>query len=111
MDHDIYISNLPFKADETYIGELFSPFGRVKAVTLHADWVHPRFEPYADVVIETDNPAALVDGNALMKLLGIAPGREVGRLMSLLLREQAAGNVTDRQSAEKFLLIAGKSSN
>ena len=70
MDKEIYISNLPFKADENFIRELFSPYGQVKSVALHADWVHPTFEPYADVVIEAASAEALVDA---------LDGRKIGK--------------------------------
>ena len=57
----IYISSLPFRADEDYIRNLFSPFGAVSKVDLHADWVDPKFEPYALVEMETDDVKKVVD--------------------------------------------------
>lgn len=56
----IYISSLPFKTDEAFIHNLFSPFGRVVSVALHADWVNPTFEPYAHVELETLDPQSAI---------------------------------------------------
>jgi poly(A) polymerase/tRNA nucleotidyltransferase (CCA-adding enzyme) len=41
----------------------------------------------------------LVDGNQLMKALGLPPGRPVGRLLALIQEAQAAGEVTTRDQA------------
>jgi poly(A) polymerase len=41
----------------------------------------------------------LIDGNDLMAALGLAPGREVGRLLALVREAQLDGEVTDRQGA------------
>jgi len=57
----IFISSLPFRADEAFIRNLFSPFGRVVSVDLHADWVNPTHEPYAYVDLETSDPKLAVD--------------------------------------------------
>jgi RNA recognition motif-containing protein len=53
----IFISSLPFRADEAFIRDLFSPYGRVVSVDLHADWVNPTHEPYAyvDLDAQTQN--------------------------------------------------------
>lgn len=66
----IYISSLPFRADENYIRGLFSPFGTVRSVELHADWVRPTFEPYALVGIDTDD---------LKKVVDALDGKKIGR--------------------------------
>lgn len=66
----IYISSLPFKADEGFIRNLFNPFGQVSAVDLHADWVRPTFEPYAIVELVTDCVDKVVDA---------LDGRKMGR--------------------------------
>jgi RNA recognition motif-containing protein len=66
----IYISSLPFKADADYIRNLFSPFGTVRNVELHADWVRPTYEPYALVEIETDDVKKVVDS---------LDGKKIGR--------------------------------
>lgn len=57
----IFISSLPFRADEKFIRELFVPFGRVMSVDLHADWVDPTHEPYAYVELDAIDPDAAVD--------------------------------------------------
>jgi len=57
----IFISSLPFRADEAFIRNLFSPYGRVVSVDLHADWVNPTHEPYAYVDLETSDPKLAVD--------------------------------------------------
>ncbi|MCP3869304.1 MAG: RNA-binding protein [Gammaproteobacteria bacterium] len=57
----IYISSLPFRADETFIRNLFSPYGDVLSIDLHADWVNPTHEPYAYVELETPDPESAVD--------------------------------------------------
>ncbi len=70
MIENIYISSLPFKADEELIKELFSQFGNVKTIELHADWVSPKFEPYANVIIDTEDADKLVD---------VLDGKKIGR--------------------------------
>ena len=57
----IFISSLPFRADEAFIRSLFSPFGKVVSVDLHADWVNPTYEPYAYVELDAPDPGAAVD--------------------------------------------------
>jgi len=66
----IYVSSLPFRADEGFIRNLFGPFGKVQAVDLHADWVTPTFEPYAHVKMEIDDVGPVVDA---------LDGRKIGR--------------------------------
>ena len=57
----IFISSLPFRADEDFIRKLFAPHGKVVSVELHADWVNPTYEPYAYVELDTPDPARAVD--------------------------------------------------
>lgn len=57
----IFISSLPFRADEEFIRDLFSPFGKVVSVDLHADWVNPMHEPYAYVELDAADPKLAVD--------------------------------------------------
>ena len=66
----IYVSSLPFRADEGFIRSLFEPFGRVQAVDLHADWVTPTFEPYAHVTMGLDDAGPVVDA---------LDGKKIGR--------------------------------
>jgi poly(A) polymerase len=60
---------------------------------------HHYFEGYE----ETIAPPPLLDGRALMEALGLSPGPEVGRLLSLLAEEQAAGEIS---TAEEALALA-----
>jgi poly(A) polymerase len=48
-------------------------------------------------------PPLLLDGHAIMRLLGLKPGRLVGRLRNALLEATAAGEVRDVAEAETFL--------
>ena len=57
----IFISSLPFRADEAFIRDLFSPYGRVVSIDLHADWVNPTHEPYAYVDLDATDPQLAVD--------------------------------------------------
>jgi len=57
----IFISSLPFQADEAFIRKLFEPYGKVLSVDLHADWVNPTREPYAHVELDTPDPKGAVD--------------------------------------------------
>jgi len=57
----IFISSLPFRADESFIRDLFAPFGNVTSVELHADWVNPTYEPYAYVGLDALDPKRAVD--------------------------------------------------
>ncbi len=52
---------------------------------------------------ETVAPARLLNGLEVMELLGIAPGRELGRLLAELEEAQAAGEVTTREAAVAFV--------
>lgn len=44
-------------------------------------------------------PPLFLNGQALMELLNLSPGREVGRLLEALAEAQAAGEVTDYEAA------------
>ncbi len=57
----IFISSLPFRTDETFIRNLFSPYGRVASVELHADWVNPTYEPFAYVDLDAADPGSVVE--------------------------------------------------
>jgi len=52
---------------------------------------------------ETVAPPRLLNGLEVMELLGIEPGRELGRLLAELEEAQAAGEVTTREAAVTFL--------
>jgi poly(A) polymerase/tRNA nucleotidyltransferase (CCA-adding enzyme) len=64
------------------------------AIQLLADY----FDHYEQVV----NPPPLIDGNELMRLLGIAPGPQVGQLLTVLREAQVLGDVTDAESAVRY---------
>jgi tRNA nucleotidyltransferase/poly(A) polymerase len=50
----------------------------------------------------------LLDGNELATLLSIAPGKELGRILRMLLEEQVSGGVKTREEAEAFALAAAR---
>ena len=52
---------------------------------------------------ETVAPTRLLNGLEVMELLGIEPGRALGRLLAELEEAQAAGEVTTREAAVAFL--------
>lgn len=52
---------------------------------------------------ETVAPTRLLNGLEVMELLGIEPGRELGRLLGELEEAQAAGEVTTREAAVAFV--------
>lgn len=56
------------------------------------------FQRYEVVV----SPKPVVDGDDLQRELGLTPGPIVGELLAALKEEQAAGEVTDRESALAF---------
>ena len=57
----IFISSLPFRADVAFIRDLFSPYGQVVSIDLHADWVNPTHEPYAYVELEAADAEPAID--------------------------------------------------
>jgi putative nucleotidyltransferase with HDIG domain len=57
---------------------------------------------------ETVAPPRLLNGLEVMALLGIEPGRELGRLLAELEEAQAAGEVTTREAAVDYLRQAAK---
>jgi len=52
-------------------------------------------------------PALLLSGDDVMKLRGIGPGPEVGKILEALREAQAAGEVRSRQEAEEFVRRSG----
>ncbi len=48
-------------------------------------------------------PPPLLSGEEVMELLGIAPGPEVGKALSLLREEQLSGRLSSREAARRFL--------
>jgi RNA recognition motif-containing protein len=57
----IFISSLPFGADESFVRNLFEPFGQASKIELHADWVHPTYEPFAHVELAAEHVARAID--------------------------------------------------
>ena len=47
----------------------------------------------------TVRPPLLLDGNQLMRALGLGPSREIGRLLELIQEAQAAGEISSRSEA------------
>lgn len=60
------------------------------------------YRHYLEQYDTTVRPPMLLDGNQLMKELGLSPGRQVGRLLALIQEAQAAGEITTREQALEF---------
>lgn len=60
------------------------------------------FNDYFDRYEETVKPPLLVNGRDLMQHLELSPGPEIGRLLSLIEENQAAGEITTREEALLF---------
>lgn len=75
----------------------------------HASWETLRvvtgtlLDVYFNKYDDTVAPARLLDGEAIMSILAIPPGHEIGRLLRLLEEAQAAGEVTTREAAITFV--------
>lgn len=52
---------------------------------------------------QTVKPTPLVDGRDLIDLLGMEPGPEIGRVLRLIEEGQAAGEITSREAALRFV--------
>jgi poly(A) polymerase len=48
-------------------------------------------------------PVKLIDGNDLINLFGMKPGRELGRLLEAVREAQGAGELTSRQQALEYI--------
>ena len=48
----LYVSALPFQANEKTIRQLFSEIGQIGTVQVFADWENPTHEPYALVEVD-----------------------------------------------------------
>ena len=57
----LFVSSLPFKADEKVLQDLISSYCDIESIELFADWVNPTHEPYAHVYVKTDDMKKLVD--------------------------------------------------
>jgi poly(A) polymerase/tRNA nucleotidyltransferase (CCA-adding enzyme) len=54
---------------------------------------------YFDHYSATVDPEPLLDGSELIRLLEIAPGPEVGRLLRIIREAQAAGDIATQDEA------------
>jgi hypothetical protein len=59
-------------------------------------------ENYWEKPEETVTPPRLLDGNDLMKELGLEPGRIVGQLLEAIREAQARGRISTREEAISF---------
>lgn len=59
-------------------------------------------ENYWERPEEVVNPPRLLDGNGLMRALGIRPGRVVGLLLESIRENQASGKISDTEQALAF---------
>jgi putative nucleotidyltransferase with HDIG domain len=66
---------------------------------------HILLENYWEKPEETISPPRLLDGNELMKELGLEPGRIIGQLLEAIREGQATGSISTRDEA---LTYAGK---
>lgn len=49
------------------------------------------------------SPTPLIDGFEMQDMFGIKPGKKIGKLLRLLVEEQASGTVNTTQEAIDFL--------
>jgi hypothetical protein len=61
------------------------------------------FDTYYTAYERVVAPPRLLDGKDVQQLLGLTPGREIGRLLSLLEEAQAVGQITTRAEAEESI--------
>lgn len=66
-----FVGSIPFRSDETFLRDLFKPFGTVEEVRVVADWVKPTCEPHAYVTMQVADPE---------KAVTELDGRKFGRL-------------------------------
>jgi tRNA nucleotidyltransferase/poly(A) polymerase len=75
------------RADMTSYGDLKARIARLEALTAERRRL----------------PPPLIDGHAVMRLLSLAPGPNVGRLLTIVREAQLAGTVTTAEEAEAYL--------
>jgi putative nucleotidyltransferase with HDIG domain len=73
--------------------EVWNAYLDVARILLESYWEHPQ---------EIIAPPRLIDGNELMKELGLKPGPVVGQLLETIRENQAAGKIEDREQALAF---------
>ena len=49
------------------------------------------------------SPSPLLDGHDLQRLFGVAPGKDIGRLLRQLMEEQASGKVNTKEEAQEYV--------
>ncbi|MBE0699042.1 MAG: CCA tRNA nucleotidyltransferase [Anaerolineaceae bacterium] len=59
-------------------------------------------EAYWEKTEEVVSPPRLLSGNDLIKLYGMEPGKEIGRILGALREGQAAGEIVSREEALEF---------
>lgn len=74
----------------------------VETWAVYLDVARSLLESYYEKPEETVFPPRLLDGNLLMKELGIKPGPIVGQLMESIRENQAAGKIETREQALAF---------
>ncbi|MCA2000536.1 MAG: HD domain-containing protein [Chloroflexi bacterium] len=74
----------------------------VETWTVYLDVARILFEHYYEKPEEVVSPPRLLDGNLLMKELGVQPGPVVGRLLESIRENQAAGKIQTREQALAF---------
>ena len=73
--------------------EVWNAYLDVARILLESYWERPQ---------EIIAPPRLIDGNELMKELGLKPGPAVGQILESIRENQAAGKIEDREQALAF---------
>jgi putative nucleotidyltransferase with HDIG domain len=71
-------------------------------LTRRLDTLRALLEGYYEMAEQVVSPPVLLDGDDLMRELGLKPGRKVGELLEALREAQAMGKVEDRAAALAF---------
>ena len=74
----------------------------IETWNIYLDVARILLENYFEKPEETISPPRLLDGNLLMKELGIKPGPIVGQLLEAIRENQAAGKIETREQAISF---------
>lgn len=63
---EIFVGALPFRMTEDELKQAFRDFGPIRSIEIHADWVDPRFEPYAHIDLEkAEDAIEAMDGKKI----------------------------------------------
>jgi len=101
-----------------YNGEDLLKLGFVDGLSTIADNGEPFLDSF-DLMVERVQeleklgkgrqlPKPLLDGNEVMKILKIRPGKKVGKILEELREKQLAGKIKNKKEAEKEVRKAGK---